>query len=142
MALANCFECNRMFDSRGGARRCQGCLDAQERDWKLVRDFVKSNPGIHLDRVVEATEVPAQRIREFITAGLLEPEGMTGAGYPCHKCGTQITRGEYCNSCLSSLGRQVADSLEKSRETPSGRPSNEPAKPSGAFATQFRQRYR
>jgi len=139
MALANCDLCQRMFDAWGGQRRCQPCLEAQERDWKVVREYVKSHPGTNILVVADATEVPERRIREFIMAGLLEPSQMTGAHYPCRKCQGPIATGEYCPTCLGRLGRDIASSLDTVKQ----KKDDEAFKQrTNGFANQYRSKHR
>lgn len=140
MALRNCDECRQVFDSFGGARRCRTCLEESERQWKLVRDYVKTNPGVPLQQVVKATEVPERRIREFITCGLLEPASMSGTGYACRRCSNLISSGDYCATCLSQLKHQVKGSLDKMAQDRVEREEAERRRKTagGAFATQYR----
>lgn len=139
MALSNCDLCKRMFDARGGQRRCQPCLEAQERDWRLVREYVKSHPGVSMLEVAEATEVPERRIREFILQGLLEPAQVTGAHYPCRKCQDPIATGDYCPACLMRLSHEISSSLEAAHQ----RKVEEATKPRvSGFANQYRTKHR
>jgi cbb3-type cytochrome oxidase cytochrome c subunit len=82
-----------------------------EEDFKLVREFIKDNPGVSLEIVVEATGVKSEIIREFIKQGDIKFAEHAGPALECRKCGKPIYRGEYCIMC----GSEIADTFKASQ---------------------------
>ena len=136
MALRNCEDCNKLFDAYFSARRCQACLDQDEEFLQAVRVYVKANPGVSIEMVVEETGVPEERIKRFLRQGLLEGAGWDSAGYPCRRCARPIAKGEFCPVCLKTLSSSLAEHIP----APS---APEPAKEDSrvySFVQHYRQR--
>ncbi|MFP5450323.1 MAG: hypothetical protein ACLGG9_01095 [Thermoleophilia bacterium] len=71
MSVQRCTECGGLFANmpRGV---CAGCLDQRERDFRVVRDWLRDNRGAGIPEVTEATGVDEGVIVHFIREGRIE----------------------------------------------------------------------
>lgn len=69
--VVKCRRCRKLFRYlvRG---YCADCLEARERDYETVRDYLREHPSARLPGVAEDTGVEAATIMEFVTEGRLE----------------------------------------------------------------------
>jgi predicted amidophosphoribosyltransferase len=106
MLPKNCKQCGKMAShlTRG---LCSDCYEKREVEYLAVRDFIKDNPKVAIQVVVEATGVEERRVREFVRAGLLEAADMDGFPLECIKCGKPISRGAYCPLCQQSISSGI-----------------------------------
>jgi predicted nucleic acid-binding Zn-ribbon protein len=75
--VVNCTECGHVyaFLARGV---CADCLNAREREFHTVRDWLRVNPGATTEEAGEATGVPAARIIDWIAEGRLRSVAAPG----------------------------------------------------------------
>lgn len=71
MSVQRCSECGGLFANmpRGV---CAGCLDQRERDFRVVRDWLRDNRGAGIPEATEATGVDEGVIVRFIREGRIE----------------------------------------------------------------------
>lgn len=103
MELVNCTICGRAMQ-RGLRNICQACAEKKEKDFLKVRDFIKDNPKVAIEVVVEATGVPETEVRQFIREGLIESTAVEGTSITCNRCGRPIANGVYCALCKQEFG--------------------------------------
>ncbi len=87
--------------------------------YEAVYRFVRDNPSSSIDQVHEATEVPKERILQFLREGRIDVAEWVAAEYPCERCGRDITKGRYCERCaeeLKSSLRSLAAELKTGRD--------------------------
>ena len=82
---------------------CPDCQKLDEDDFKKVRDFVKENPKVSVEVVVEATGVDEEKVREYVRQGRLDVASFEGKVIECRKCGKPIESGDYCVLCMNSI---------------------------------------
>lgn len=71
--------------------------------YEAVYRFVRDNPNCTVDQVHEATEVPKERILQFLREGRLDISEWVSLEYPCERCGAATSKGRYCERCASEL---------------------------------------
>ena len=74
--LRNCPKCGRVF-AYVGRGICPRCLEQEEEDFKLVRTYIRENPGATIIEVSEATEIDEQTILRFLKEGRLVSRGLS-----------------------------------------------------------------
>jgi hypothetical protein len=76
-----CAECGRLFPflARGV---CADCSHAREERFLRVRDWLRANPGAHLDEAAEACEVSPTLVQEWVREGRLTAAGGAQAESP------------------------------------------------------------
>ena len=119
--LRNCPQCGRVF-SYLGRNLCPRCLDKEEDEFKVVRSYIRENPGATITETAEATGVAEQTILRFLRDGRLLSQGLQASiTLECERCGRSITEGTYCTSCQQELQREVKQTMSSyppRRETP------------------------
>lgn len=91
------------------------CSDCRAEDLELeerVKAYVRDNPGITVNQLIEGSGAPRSLVWRMIQQGQFENSGLKDAKYPCGNCGKIITRGTYCSECMSKL-KQNAQKFAK-----------------------------
>ena len=90
---------------RTGLRNiCPECAENKEKNFLKVRDFIKDNPKVSIEVVIEATGVSEIELRQFLREGLIEVANFDGTPLTCQRCGKPISRGLYCAICHQDFG--------------------------------------
>ena len=116
MGLTNCQICGKAFLCTGGRPICPECRDSEEKDFEKVRDFVKDNPKVSIEVVVEGTGVSSEKIRRYLNEGLLEQANLTEKNQTCQLCHKSITAGNYCIDCMSRLKNCMSPKEEEEKK--------------------------
>lgn len=119
--LRNCPQCGRIF-SYLGRNLCPRCMEKEEDEFKIVRTYIRENPGATITETAEATGVAEQTILRFLREGRLVSRGLQASStLECERCGRKITEGRYCTSCQQELEREVRQTMASytpRKETP------------------------
>lgn len=118
--LANCSRCDAVF-VKSIRNVCQNCYKEEEAAFNTVYQFlrVRKNREATMKEIVEATEIDESLIIKFIKEKRLRTSQFPNLGYPCEKCGNDITTGKICDSCSDQLKKELMrhEKIEnKSRE--------------------------
>lgn len=107
--VRNCPECGRVFTYDGRRNLCPRCIENEEKQYALVRKYVKDNPGASITEVAEGTEVDEDLILRFLREGRLHSKGLEAANITseCARCGKQILTGRYCQDCLLKMAKEL-----------------------------------
>lgn len=101
--LRNCSRCGRLF-GYAGRPLCSFCIEEEEDEYKIVREFLYENPGSTIIEVSEATGVDSEKIMRFLREERLqissENQNML---LECETCGKPITTGRFCHQCKDNL---------------------------------------
>jgi flagellar operon protein (TIGR03826 family) len=104
MSLINCPECGKLFEKKA-RNLCPDCIEKEEQDFKLIKDYLYKNPGEGIIAVSEQTGVSDKKIIAFLKEGRL----FVDASYlNCEHCGKPISSGRYCNKCFVSLSKKLS----------------------------------
>jgi uncharacterized Zn finger protein (UPF0148 family) len=115
MPLINCKECGKAFITYSGRPICPSCEARLNAEYELVREYVKDNPQVTLDKVSEETGVSTDKIRQYIADGLLGQVNLNETiVLNCQICNKPITSGNYCLDCLNKLKKNLKPSDSKS----------------------------
>ena len=63
MTFVNCKECGKAFVTKNRKPICPDCEARLNEEYERVRDFIKDNPQVTLDKVVDETGIPPERVR-------------------------------------------------------------------------------
>jgi flagellar operon protein (TIGR03826 family) len=137
MSMRNCARCGKVFVSTN-QYLCHDCIESDAVDYKKVREFVKENPKVSVEVVVEATGVAEDMIREYLRQGRLSTADFSGPTLQCQRCGKPIESGTYCVLCHDEISKTLLNpSQGEQSDAPIRRKkSDEPA----AFARYYRSR--
>jgi predicted amidophosphoribosyltransferase len=135
MKLKNCKICGKAtpYITRG---LCQNCYEQREQDYLRVRDFIKDNPKVAIEVVVEATGVDERQIREFMRDGAIQAADLNGHPLKCQKCGKPIAQGVLCPLCRQEL----SSGLGPSKEQLEGREKKNKERKPNSLVLQLRKR--
>ncbi|NPV27626.1 MAG: hypothetical protein HPY81_09370 [Firmicutes bacterium] len=107
MDLRNCPECGRLF-AFVGQNLCPACLEEEEKEFELVREYVREHRNPTITEVSEATGVGADKIIRFLKDGRLIAKGLITEGVlECESCGCPISAGRLCEACRDELTRNI-----------------------------------
>ena len=98
-----CKSCKRMFYYIAGPEVCPQCREVEEEQFKLVKEYLRKNPGANLQEVKEATKVSSKLILRFLREGRLEVTEDSPIALFCEKCGKRILTGIRCTECESEM---------------------------------------
>ncbi|MGE5403957.1 MAG: TIGR03826 family flagellar region protein [Candidatus Saccharibacteria bacterium] len=114
--LRNCPECDRLF-AYVGRNLCPKCIDKEEEEFRVVRNYVRDNPGATVFDVSEATGSDEEKILRWLKEGRLVSRGLqSSAVFKCERCGKVITAGRYCNECVNELDSEIRKHTGQPRE--------------------------
>ena len=109
--LRNCPQCGMIF-AYIGRNICPRCLDKEEEEFKIVRNYIRGHSGATIVETSEATGVDEQTILRFLREGRLISRGLQASvTLECQRCGRQIAEGSYCGTCREELERQLKQTL-------------------------------
>lgn len=96
-----------------GSYVCTQCGVQEMDDYGKVRAYLDKYGMTRLSEISEATDVPLEKIQEFIDEGKFE------VVVHCAGCGIEIKEGMYCVSCrrktLSELNQAMSGAWEKQK---------------------------
>lgn len=102
--VRNCRKCGKIFTYAGGAPICQACKQAEEEDFKTIKDYLYKNPGASITQVSTDLDISVEKIKRFLKDGRLEITGDDGnMVLECENCGKSIKSGRLCDDCERNL---------------------------------------
>lgn len=102
--VRNCRRCGKVYNYIGGPPICPSCRDADEADFKRVKEYLYKNPGASLSQVSSELDVSVEKIRNYLKEGRLEIIGDdANLILECESCGKSIRTGRLCDSCAKEL---------------------------------------
>lgn len=104
MDVRNCAHCGRLFRFLGRAV-CPQCNEAEQEQFRQVRDYLHRNRGHGLAQIEAGTGVSAAKVLKWLKEGLLEIEPGQVEGLVCERCGKSVASGRYCSACQTALSR-------------------------------------
>lgn len=117
--VRNCRRCGKVYNYIGGPPICPSCKDADEVDFKRVKEYLYKNPGASLSQVSSELDVSVEKIRSYLKEGRLEIIGDdANLILECESCGKSIRTGRLCDSCAKELKKDfntTAKQMSQSR---------------------------
>ncbi len=103
--IRNCPRCGRIF-TYVNRLICSRCIEDEEQEFKLVKEYVYDNPGANIPEVSAATGVSVDRIMRFLREERLELKGNgESLGLGCERCGMSIPSGRFCVKCKEEISQ-------------------------------------
>lgn len=102
MPIANCKRCGRIF-SRSRRDICSECIVQEDREFTLVRSYLRENRDADMNEIIEATQVEMDSIIQMIQDGRLILVDNPNLMYSCARCGEPTQSGRYCSKCSEEL---------------------------------------
>ncbi len=117
--MKNCSSCGKVFVSINNARICMDCRAKEEQWERSIVEFVRDHPKSTIAEIVEATGVQEPVIRRMIREGRFVSSGID-LYYPCEKCGSPISKGQYCDKCQKEMRDELTAAIAKKSSTGDG----------------------
>lgn len=107
MEVRNCKRCNKIFKYFGNSV-CPECREAEEAEYKLVKDYLWDHPGANMHLVSEATGVSTEKILRYLREERLQVTGENSVTFlDCVICGSSIRTGRYCEKCSKNAQSEI-----------------------------------
>ncbi|MCR4435075.1 MAG: MerR family transcriptional regulator [Clostridiales bacterium] len=119
--VRNCRRCGKIYNHIGGPPICPACREADEEDFKRVKEYLYENPGATLSEVSSTLDISVEKIKMYLKEGRLEIVGDEGnIVLECENCGRSIRTGRLCNECSKMLVKDFSSTAKqmKSRLDP------------------------
>ncbi len=105
--VRNCRKCGKIFNYIGSPI-CPICKQAEEEDFKKIKDYLYRNPGSSITQVSIELDIGVEKIRRFLKDGRLEITGDDGNMIlECENCGKSIKSGRFCDECERNLASEL-----------------------------------
>ena len=106
--VRNCRKCGKIFTYMGGSPICPACKQADEGDFKRIKEYLYDNPGAGLNQVSVELDISVEKIKRFLKDGRLEIVAEEGNMFlECESCGKSIKSGRYCGDCERNLAANL-----------------------------------
>ena len=118
--IRNCPRCGKIF-SYIGRPICHNCLESEENEFKIVKEYIYDNPGATISEVAQETEVSIEKIMRFLREERLEIKSEnSNLLLECERCGRAINSGRFCDNCKDEINKDFKKEfgLDRSRSEP------------------------
>lgn len=103
--IRNCPRCGKIF-TYISRPICNSCLDVEENEFKVVKEYIYDNPGASISEVSQATEVSVEKIMRFLREERLEiSSDNSNLLLECERCGRAIKSGRFCENCKADINK-------------------------------------
>lgn len=119
MNIRNCEKCGKIYNYIG-RDICPECTDDLEKEFDVLRKYIRKHPGCTLQDVTENTSISPEKVLAFLREGRLTGP-VDSAELKCASCGASIPYGKLCDRCQADLGREISMAVsgakKETRET-------------------------
>lgn len=124
--IRNCPRCGKIFTYVGRAI-CNRCIETEENEFKIVKEFVYDNPGATISEVSQETGVSVDKIMRFLREERLEIKSEnSNLILECERCGRAINTGRFCENCKADINKEFKREFGLDKKEPEGRPLTRP----------------
>lgn len=109
--LRNCQRCGRPYPY-AGSEYCRDCLREIDRQYDLVREYLRNEPDVGIEELSARTGVDAALILRFLREGRLVH---AKSGLTCERCGAAIPSGRFCAACAEELRAALSGAKDATR---------------------------
>jgi tagatose-1,6-bisphosphate aldolase len=103
MEVRNCRKCNKIFEYYTGYPLCPECKIQDEITYMRVREYIKVNPGVTIDKASNELGVSRQLLIRYLREEKLEVYEKSNVVLVCEICGHGITTGRFCDDCKEKI---------------------------------------
>lgn len=119
MELRNCKRCGELFLYNGSRLICHNCVEEEEKEFEIVKQYLWDHHNASLRQVVEHTGVKEDRVLKYLREGRIALGDGSDIRLECELCGAEIKYGRICGKCAKNIGGQAgakAGSYSESEE--------------------------
>lgn len=99
--LVNCKICGKLFQSNTLARVCQNCAEQDEKNYKILRDYLVEHPKASIYEVATNLDISINKIKFYLKEGRIEIVEKDNQFLLCEMCKRPIHSGRCCDECLN-----------------------------------------
>ncbi|MEA4845814.1 MAG: TIGR03826 family flagellar region protein [Clostridiaceae bacterium] len=126
--IRNCPRCGKIFTYIGRSI-CNKCIEVEENEFKVVKEYIYDNPGATISEVSQETEVSVEKIMRFLREERLEIKSEnSNLMLECEKCGRPIKSGRFCENCKNQLNKDFRREFGMDKGAASQRPQTKSEK--------------
>lgn len=115
--VRNCKRCNKIFNYLGGPQICPVCKEADEADFRKVKEYLYDHPGATMSQISMELGISVDKITRFLKEGRLEiVENSGNLVLECERCGKAIRTGRYCEECSKEVSRNFSSMAKEMRD--------------------------
>jgi flagellar operon protein (TIGR03826 family) len=104
--IRNCPRCGKIFTYMGRPI-CNRCIETEENEFKVVKEYVYDNPGATISEVSQETGVSVEKIIRFLREERLEIKSENSNLFlECERCGRAINSGRFCENCKGQINKE------------------------------------
>jgi len=111
-----CIKCKGLFETMSEREVCPRCLEYLEKQFKVVRRFVREHDLAGIEEVSETCGITIKQLLEWIREEKLSFSKESKVGVPCLACGISIPMGKYCVTCQTKLSKNLRSAYVKKVE--------------------------
>jgi flagellar operon protein (TIGR03826 family) len=120
--IRNCPRCGKIFTYLGRPI-CSKCVEIEENEFKLVKEYIYDNPGATISEVSQETGVTVEKIMRFLREERLEIKSENcNLLLECEKCGRSIKTGRFCEKCKEQINKDFRREFGMDKDKPVQRP--------------------
>ncbi|MHB1392768.1 MAG: TIGR03826 family flagellar region protein [Clostridia bacterium] len=120
--IRNCPRCGKIF-TQMGRPICNKCIETEENEFKVVKEYVYDNPGATISEVSQETEVTVEKIMRFLREERLEIKSEnSNMLLECERCGRSINSGRFCENCKGEMNKDFKREFGLDRKEPEPKP--------------------
>ncbi len=103
--IRNCPRCGKIF-TYITRPICPRCVEEEENEFKVVKEYIYDNPGASIPQVSEETGVALDKIMRFLREERLEIKSENNnLILECERCGRAISSGRFCENCKGDINK-------------------------------------
>ncbi len=103
MLPINCERCHKVFQPTANQKECPTCKQADELDFRRIKDYLYDHPGATASEVATVLNVSMRVIKFYLKEERLEIIGKNNNFLECENCAKPIPTGHYCPACLQEF---------------------------------------
>ena len=113
--VRNCRRCGRIYNYLGGQPICPVCREADEQDFRRVKNYLYQYPGASISQVSKELDISVEKIKSYLKDGRLEIIGENTGNLmlECENCGKSIKSGRFCDACSQELSKELRSTADK-----------------------------
>jgi len=116
--IRNCPRCGRIF-TYIGRNICNSCIESEENEFKIVKEYIYDNPGATISEVSQETEVTVEKIMRFLREERLEIKSEnSNLVLECERCGRSISSGRFCENCKEQMNKDFKKEFGLDKKAP------------------------
>lgn len=120
MEVKNCRGCKRLFNYLQGPQLCPACLDALEKKFMQVKEYLEEHPRANMNDISIDNDVSKRQLEQWIREERLYFADDSPCGVACEKCGKIIKSGRYCKECRGKMTDTLQKAINKPKMSQNG----------------------